>query len=247
MNILKKSFVILTGVALAVGAVVALSGMNAQAISSYRDCEDDTIIKCGALSESELLQHYDNNVGDVQHIYAHYGINRSDLAGTTSTIKHGTVYQDGTVKVDGEIVATNASSLSRLPFSDKSGNKPNKITINGATLYEGPNMSIFLQPVDAFIFFRDGQFYKAILSACGNTLVATPTPKPEKPVTPEVPTTPETPIVPETPVTPVVPSELPKTGLESFIGGGLGTGLVTASVYYWTSSRKKLADTLRNR
>jgi len=243
----KKTFIAITALFITIGVIAALNGTSTQAVSSYRDCEEDTIIKCGAVTESELLQHYDNNVGDVQRIYAHYGINRGDLAGTTSEIKHGTVYQDGRVVVNGETVATNAYSLSRLPFNDKNGNKPRVVTVNGTTLYEGPNMSIFVRSVDAYVYFRDGQFYKAILSACGNPLIAVPKPKPEKPVTPEVPKTPETPVVPETPVTPETPVELPKTGIESFVGSGLGTGLVTASVYYWTNSRKKLADTLRNK
>lgn len=175
MRIRTKVFMGVASVLVAVGAFFAL---NTQALSSYRDCEPDTIIKCGALSQSELLQHYDNNTGDVQHIYAHYGISRDDIAGKTSDIKVGTVYQDGRVVVDGKTVATNAYSVSRIAFTDKNGNKPRPVTINGTTLYEGPNMSIFLQSVDAFVYFRNGQFYKAILSACGNPLIATPEAQP---------------------------------------------------------------------
>ena len=170
---------VMLGVASVLVAVGAFFALNTQAMSSYRDCEDDTIIRCGALSQAELLQKYDQNVGDVQHIYAHYGITRDLIAGD---YKVGTVYQDGRVVVDGKVVATGAYSVSRIAFTDKNGNKPRPVTINGTTLYEGPNMSIFLQPVDAFVYFKNGQFYKAVLSACGNPLMATPEKPQPKPV-----------------------------------------------------------------
>src|SRR5690606_25569561 len=68
-------------------------------------------------------------------------------------------------------------------FYDTHGNGPKKVTINGTKFYEGPNMSIFVRSVDAFVFFRDGEFYRAIISSCSNPVMATPTIKPKvKPV-----------------------------------------------------------------
>jgi hypothetical protein len=184
MRITKNIYVAFASLLVAVGALVALNvtGTATQAVSSYRDCENDTIIKCGAVTQTELLQKYDSNTGDVQHIYSHYGISRSDIAGQTSEVKSGVVYQDGRVVVDGKTVATGAYSLARLPFYSKTGEAPRTIKINGTTLYEGPNMSIFVRPVDAYVFMRNGQFHGAVLSACGNPLMATPvTPPAPKP------------------------------------------------------------------
>jgi hypothetical protein len=180
MRITKKVFAAFAGMIVAVGAVVALNATGTQAISSYRNCNADAIIKCGAITETELLQDYDNNVGDVKHVYSHYGISRSDIAGTTSQIKHGTVYQNGNVVVEGKTVATGAYSVSRVKYT--SAGEPRTVTINGTTYYEGPSMAIFLQPVDAFVMFRNGQFYRAVLSACGNPLMATPVKPPVQPV-----------------------------------------------------------------
>jgi hypothetical protein len=255
----KNIYLTIAGAVVAVGALAALNSLTVQAVSSYRDCSEDAIIKCGSVTENELLQNYDNNVGDVQNIYKRYGISRSDLAGSTSTIKHGTVYQNGTVVVNDKVVATNAYSVSRVKYT--SAGAPRTITVNGTTLYEGPSMKIFVRPVDAYVYFRDGQFYKAVLSACANPLVATPVkptpkPKPVKPVVIEKPVIVEKPVVVEKSVVvekevvkevPVTPTELPHTGLETFIGGSLGIGSLTAAGYYWAASRKNLLNAFRNR
>lgn len=179
MRIAKKFYIAAASLVVAVGALVVLNvtGTSSQAISSFRNCNADAIIKCGAITEAELLQKYDQNVGDVQSIYAHYGITRADLAGTASDIVHGTVYRDGRVVVNGKTVATGAYSVSRVRFT--SAGTPRNVVINGTTYYEGPSMQIFTGAVDAFIYMRNGQFHKAVLSSCGNPLIAVPEkPKP---------------------------------------------------------------------
>lgn len=183
MRSIKKVYLGVAGLLVAIGALVALNvtGGTTQAVGDYRSCTNDAIIRCGAITEAELLQKYDANEGDVQNIYKHYGISRSDIAGTTSEVKHGTVYQDGRVVVDGKTVATGAYSLSRVKYT--SAGEPRTVKINGTTLYEGPSMAIFVRPVDAYVFFRDGQFYRGIISSCANPLVATP----EKPPVPPKP------------------------------------------------------------
>src|SRR5690606_38835222 len=123
-----------------------VTGTAGQAISSFRNCNDDAIIRCGAITQNELLQKYDQNVGDVKNVYSHYGIGRGDIAGTTSDVKVGTVYQDGRVVVDGKTVATGAYSLSRVRYTSQG--TPRTVTINGKTYYEGPSMRIFTGPVD---------------------------------------------------------------------------------------------------
>ncbi len=181
MRITKKFYIAAASLVVAVGALVALNvtGTPSQAVSSFRNCNPDAIIKCGAITEAELLQKYDQNVQDVQSVYKHYGITRGDLAGTASQIKHGTVYRDGRVVVDGKTVATGAYSVSRVKYT--SAGQPRNVVINGTTYYEGPSMQIFTGAVDAFVYMRNGQFHKAALSSCGNPLIATPPPAP-KPV-----------------------------------------------------------------
>lgn len=161
-----------------ISAIVAIATTPSQAASDYRNCESDAIISCGAITQDELVQKFDKNDSGVQKIYANYGITRDDLIGKTSQIKRGTVYQDGHIAVDGKTVATNAYSLSRKAFYDKNGTAPRTVKIDGTTLYEGPNMSIFVRSVDAYVLFRDGQFYRAIISSCANPVMAAATAQP---------------------------------------------------------------------
>ncbi len=160
-------------------AVLNLPSTRTQGVGTYRNWSADAMIQGGAITEKELLQKYDQNASGIQSVFRHYGISRSDLTGETSDIMHGVVYQDGRVVVDGKTVATGAFSVSRKPFYDSRGNAPKKVTIGGTTFYEGPNMSIFVRPVDAYVFYRDGQFYKAVISSCANPVMGTPTEKPK--------------------------------------------------------------------
>lgn len=43
------------------------------------------------------------------------------------------------------------------------------------------------------------------------------------------------------------PPELPQTGIDPFISGGLGLGSITAASYYWVASRRNLLDALLNK
>jgi len=47
--------------------------------------------------------------------------------------------------------------------------------------------------------------------------------------------------------TPETPPELPKTGLDMFISGGLGISSITAAGYYFAASRRNLLNALLNR
>lgn len=231
----------IAGMLVSVGILIVLGGQS-RAVSSYRDCADDAILRCGAVSESELLQKYDANEGDIQNIYGHYGIGRDVLNDESGDVRHGTVYQDGRVVVDGKTVATNAYSVSRVRFT--SAGTPREVTVNGTTLYEGPSMAIFVRPVDAYVFFQDDEFQNAILSACGNPLMATPvhTVKPVKQVVdveqPEQPVQPQPVVVTE--VVEETPQALPQTGIVNVLSGGVGVGSITAASYYWVTSRKNL-------
>lgn len=183
MRINKKACAIFVSLFIAVGALVALNvtGTTTEALgttSTRRDCTDEDIIYCGALTQTELLQKYDKNEGDVQAIYSHFGVNRSDLAGTTSEVKMGTLKTDGTVVVDGKTVATNAYSIYRIRTKDNA----ETFTVNGKTYYKLPVNGVYWKDADVFVLFKDGQFFQAVQTSCGNIITATPE-KPEvKPV-----------------------------------------------------------------
>lgn len=174
---MKKLYVFAAAI-VAMGAIVVanLSGTNTQAIRDARDCNNNSIVYCGALSQAEWLKNYDANKSkDLKAIYDHYGISRDDMTGKTSQVKIGKVYKDGRVVVDGKTVATGAHSVGRNYAKNSK-----KVTINGKTYYERTDASGFGHDyIDAFVLMRNGEFYRAILTSCSNPVVAVPTPKPK--------------------------------------------------------------------
>jgi len=173
---MKKLYIVAAAI-IAMGAVVIanLSGTTSQAVRDARDCNNNSIVYCGALSQSELLKNYDaNKTKDLKAIYDYYGISRDDMAGKTSQVKMGKMYKDGRIVVDGKTVATGAHSVGR-----QYAKNTKKVVINGKTYYERTDASGFnTDYIDAFVLMRNGEFYRAILTSCSNPVVATPTPKP---------------------------------------------------------------------
>lgn len=140
-----------------------------------RECSDNSIIRCGAMSASELKSEYAKNERGLKAIYSHYNIDASDIAASGSA-KTGSVHPNGTVTVGGKVVATNAYTVGR---SGSLGG--NKVKINdNISVYEGAGR--LKSSLSAFVFFdKDGNFKSAILKVCGNPVRATPpkpTPKP---------------------------------------------------------------------
>jgi len=161
--------------AVAALVIVNVTGTESLAANGPRDCNNNSIVYCGALSQDELLQKFDQNAtGDLPAIYAHYGIARSDMTGQTSQVVMGKTFRDGRVEVNGKVVATGAQSLGR---GNNNGSRP--IGIAGKTYFESPNSVIFLSDsIDTYVMMRNGQFHAAIITSCANPLRATPTPPP---------------------------------------------------------------------
>lgn len=174
---MKKMYLVISSILIAIAVLVTVNLTNTKTLAADgpRDCNNNSIIYCGALSQGELLGKFDqNSTGDLPAIYSHYGIARSDIAGATSEVKMGRAFRDGRIEVDGRVVATNAQSLGR---GNAAGSHP--LQINGRTYYESPSSTIFLSDsISAYVLMRNGQFYSAVLASCANPMVATPKPQP---------------------------------------------------------------------
>lgn len=184
---MKKKYLAISSVVMAVAAlvIVNVTGTDSLAANGARDCHNNSIVYCGALSQDELLQKFDQNkTGDLPQIFSHYGIARSDMAGQTSQVAMGQTFRDGRVEVNGKVVATGAQSLGR---GNAAGS--HSVGIAGKTYFESPNQSIFQSDsIDTFVMLRDGQFYAAVITSCMNPLRATPTPPPAPTPPPPTPT-----------------------------------------------------------
>lgn len=182
------------------------SSANALSISSSRDCDENAVIKCGAMSINELKQKLSSTNGAIA-IFAHFGITSQDIGKlTTSNTAEGTVTKGGRVIVNGKTVATGAVTAGRQKMS---GDTP--VTNGGITFYERkPSVSFQSSSLKAFVVTdKDGKFLFAVIASCGNPVKATPvTPKKEHREEQPQTTTP-TPSQPEGPQQ-SIPTETPR-------------------------------------
>lgn len=151
-------------------------GGTSNASSLPRDCDSNSIIYCGGITPAELAQRYtENKTGDLPAIYSNFGLSSSDMTHADTAAKMGQVNKDGTVVVNGEVVATNALSIGRT-------NMPGSTvrTIAGHNYYQRPpSVSFASQSIAAYVFFdANGNFRAFVLTSCGNAGTATPKPKP---------------------------------------------------------------------
>lgn len=149
-----------------------------QAQALVRNCDANSIMNCGAADANEFRSKFNANApGDLPAIYGHYWIPR-DLQ-----VVQGQSFKDGTVRVNGRVVATNAKSIGRQPLA---GSRP--ISIGGKTYYESSNGTAFASDSLPTMVALDaqGNFKYAIINACGNPIYATPVPP--TPPTPPKPT-----------------------------------------------------------
>jgi hypothetical protein len=171
----KKFYMSLASLVVAVSGVLLFSVLSGNSQAALpRDCDSNAIINCGAITPGELTQRYnENKTGDLKAIYDSYGISSAMIAGGAGM---GEVHKDGRVTLNGQTVATGATSIGR---QSKSGSSA--INIGGKTYYQSPPSTSFArESITAYVFLdKDGRFIGAILTSCGNPVRATPPPKPQ--------------------------------------------------------------------
>ncbi len=165
---------------------LAASAPSVRAQSNGRDCDDNAVIRCGALTEDELRQRYrENQDGNVQAIFAEFGITSEE--GLTGLVE-GVVDTQNNVYVNGERVATNAYTAGRHIINNSRGTSTP--ILDGAAYRRQPSVS-FADPsgsLRALVKMENGVFRHAVLTSCGNPVTAQPVerpvPPPEKPAPP---------------------------------------------------------------
>lgn len=178
--VMKKKFIAsLASLGVLLGALVFFNVMstNSDAASLPRDCDNNSIIYCGATTPDELKKFYkENKTGDLPTLYNHYGIS-SDMINSVSGANLGEVHKDGRITLGGKTVATGAKSIGR-----KDVYKPSTtVKIGGKTYYEhAPKDTFGVESIKAWVFLdKNGKFIGAILTSCGNPVRGNPTPVPE--------------------------------------------------------------------
>lgn len=161
---------IIVGSILAIISLVGLFVWSPVVSAESRECGDNAIIRCGAMSAGELRSEYAKNDRGLKKIYSHYNIDASDISSSGSA-KIGTIHINGNVVVDGKTVATNAYTVGR---SGSLGGSKVKID-DGLYVYQGADR--LKSTLSAYVFFNaDGSFKSAVIKVCGNPVKATPKP-----------------------------------------------------------------------
>lgn len=182
---------------LLVASPLAPSTGALSAQSNHRDCDANAVIRCGALSTQELQQKFDQP--GVKEIFNHFGITKREVNRMNNTAVLGHVTKNGRVVVDGKTVATNAMTAGRQNIQ---GSTP--VTYQGTQFYMRPSSASFAQQrLEAFVVMRNDRFQFAVLTSCGNPVLATP--KVERPERPQSQPTPQ----PEKPAAPPPETEAP--------------------------------------
>ncbi len=151
--------------------VIALGvvGYKVQA-STIQDCTVNSIIKCGEQSPSAFISRVRaNNPSDLQAIYSDFGLVSSDYSKFVTTARSGVALRNGNIVVDGQIVATNASSIGRQGFSYS-----HPVTIAGKTYFSSANKDVLNQDLPVMVMFNSqGVMQFAVMNACGNPTTGT--------------------------------------------------------------------------
>lgn len=170
----SKMKLMLTAVFAVSAVMLGAVSFHKAAASNIEDCKSNSIIKCGEPTPSAFIDQVranDDKQGhdDLQSVYADFGLVPSDYSKFVSYARMGTAYQDGTIKVDGQTVATDAWSIGRQHFSYAS-----PIALNGATYYKASDKRVLLQNLPVMVLFNSkGVMQFAVMNACGNPVSGT--------------------------------------------------------------------------
>jgi len=200
----KALFIIGSIVSLGILCGMSLACITAPAsaitITNGKNCDGNAVVWCGFNTTAQLDNYYHANGGDghntsasIQRIYAHFGIDSSDIDNLKDTGVNGYVTNTGDVytTVNGQttLVATNALTAGRELYYD-SNHQPlpgqTQYSVDGTPfVVRAPAVGFAsgVQALAAVVSMKNGVFQFAIFNSCGNPVSATPktTPPPKTP------------------------------------------------------------------
>jgi len=166
-----KQVIVASAFMVALAGAVGLGLATRQTIkaaSFTRDCSHNAIDNqdlnggCGFADASEFIADVrNNNPSDLQAIYASYGLNSTDYDRFVKEAVPGIAYKDGTIQVDGRVVATDAWSIGR----DK---KANSWNVDGYWADSAQNVFLGNEIPVMVLFDSKGVMQFAVMNPCGN-------------------------------------------------------------------------------
>ena len=196
---MKRFSSVLVGVlVLLAGVFLRVPNSSALTIDSPRDCDDNAVIRCGALNFTELENRSDQ--AGAAEIYSSFGISTQDINNMRNAAIEGVVTNNNNVWIHRDsgqcpnidqsaltdknrqaiqnnpnlcLVGTDAMTAGRQNISGS-----NMATSGGVTFFKrSPSVSFASSSLPAFVVMdANHQFRFAIIASCGNPVTATPTP-----------------------------------------------------------------------
>ncbi|GAC1388102.1 MAG: hypothetical protein NVS1B7_7590 [Candidatus Saccharimonadales bacterium] len=174
--IYKKILLSSIAVVIAFGSISLISSV---ASADAPNCDDNAVMRCGAFNYAELAQKYQQNQGgNTQALYALYGIR--DASGLQGMVE-GQVTSNNQVLINGQVVADHALTAGRQDIGTSTP------ILNGQFYQRSPSVSFASSSLRAFVMMRNNVFQYAVILACGNPVIATPTTTAPAPPPPAIP------------------------------------------------------------
>jgi hypothetical protein len=149
--------------------LIGVAGLHSAGANFVQDCKSNSIIVCGVPTSdafiSDVRADSDGHGNhDLQTVYADFGLAPSDYSRFVTDARPGMAMQDGTIVVDGKVVAIDAWSIGRTQFSYTT-----PIVIDGHTYFKANDTQVLLQNLPVMVMFNDkGEMQFAVMNACGN-------------------------------------------------------------------------------
>lgn len=183
--------------------LVGLAGHSrsqALTINSPRDCDDNAVIRCGALNFTEL-ENRSSQAGAME-IFSAFGISAQDISNIENTAVEGIVTKNNNVWIhrssglcpEGQptsqefvkleqanpnlcLVGTDAMTAGRQNISGSSASSQGGVNF----FQRPPSVSFVSSSLPAFVVMSGGHLQFAIIASCGNPVIATPVTHVSKP------------------------------------------------------------------
>lgn len=151
---------------IAAAFVVALTGAVSLGHATKQttraaDCTGNAVLKCGVQNPNHFIDRVAANDQNTQPAYDAFGLQSTDYNRFRSEAKHGIAYKNGTIVVDGRVVATDAWSIGRHQ-------KPYSWNWNG--YWASKAQDVFRgNEIPVMVLFDDnGAMEFAVMYDCGN-------------------------------------------------------------------------------
>lgn len=142
-----------------------------QAASYSPDCTANAILTCGTHDQNDFINKVNSNNGgkngDLKAVYDRFGLQGADYERFKREARPGMAYKNGTIVVDGRVVATDAWSIGR-------SKKAHSWNANGYWADTAQNVFRNNEVPVMVLFDANGAMEFAVMHACGNPTTGKP-------------------------------------------------------------------------